>query len=558
VNAIAIPSWMKRKIMEVFVTSDVDPVYAIKANVDPQVFGAFGSYFSRNPKDFRVHLWNAITGQVEEQQTDVDQDDLKWILDSELNAPYQAIKKGLKTSQDFFKKWYGKYSHKSIANEVWIPMVATNVSQLWAREIAYEQLAFFIEQSTRYVRWDLNKMYKDIDIMESPARNIFLNSLQTSIEGYDQLTDVFIGYFTSRNPIDEWLVKQDESIKRAPQNVQLATYKRQIQGAALDRSRFLLPQATQTNIAWICDARSTEFDIAAWKGHPLHEIKFLTEFMEKAAGSIAPSLLKYTGMNDYYADNLHNYNFDLAAEPPVPFEKGVDLISFESQSLEKTVANILLRHNKGGTFSQRFEQVMRMSFEDKMDVLHRVVKNRGPHDEKVEVDETFNMAKLAYEVRTDIGATRDWRRHQKWDRNEPLYTLDNGYYRPDIIDELPQEAQQSFDGVFQVAHKAEKAITEAGLPYQAQYVIPMGTRHPIVFAGGLDDFQYKVGLRTTPQANFSYRIDAFNIAEAVVRQAPWLLGYETYPGGKSFMQIYDEAPLKGIVRLQTGEAEFHN
>jgi len=40
-------------------------------------------------------------------------------------------------------------------------------------------------------------------------------------------------------------------------------------------------------MAWILDARSTEFDIAAWKGHPLDEIKESALLIEKAGGAIA-------------------------------------------------------------------------------------------------------------------------------------------------------------------------------------------------------------------------------------------------------------------------------
>ena len=136
---IGINQETKRKVLEVFVTSAVDQIYAVRHNVPPEVFGAFGSYFSRNPKDFREHLWDSITGQIEEQKTEVTEESLKWLADGDFREPYEAIKKGLAKSQDFFREWYGKYSHKSIANTVWIPMVATNVSQLFTRELAYDQ-----------------------------------------------------------------------------------------------------------------------------------------------------------------------------------------------------------------------------------------------------------------------------------------------------------------------------------------------------------------------------------------------------------------------------------
>jgi len=38
---------------------------------------------------------------------------------------------------------------------------------------------------------------------------------------------------------------------------------------------------------------------------------------------------------------------------------------------------------------------------------------------------------------------------------------------------------------------------------------------------------------------------------------PWLLGYENYPEGKEFLQVYKQAPLKNLLRLQTGGLKLH-
>jgi len=60
-------------------------------------------------------------------------------------------------------------------------MVATDVSQLFARELAYDQLAFFIEQSTRYVKFDVDKMYLDANVMASEYADTYKNALKNFI-----------------------------------------------------------------------------------------------------------------------------------------------------------------------------------------------------------------------------------------------------------------------------------------------------------------------------------------------------------------------------------------
>lgn len=547
---------LEKRALEVFVTSAEDPIYAVRHTLPPEVFGAFGSYFSRNPKDFREHLIDAILGQIEEERTNVSQEGLKWLADRDFREPSEAIEKGLAKSQDFFRRWYGKYSHKSIANTVWIPMVGTNVSQLFARELAYEQLAFFIEQSTRYVKWDADKLFLDSDIMNSSHAETFKSTLQHLIGGYHQLTEHAVEYYRAKNPFEEWLERQPSNIQERSDKVKKNAYNKQVQGAALDVSRFLLPQATRTNIAWILDARSTEFDIAAWKGHPLREIREAAELIEKHAGQIAPSLLKYTEKSDYYSNKLNSYGWKLRTNLTKPFGKGVDIISYDMDSLNVVLAHILKKNNVGGTFGQRYFELRTTSFQEKISILERVVKGRGEYDEWVEMDEEFDLVKATFEIKTDLGAIRDLRRHQKWDRSEPLYTTENGFYKPPVINKMHPEASRIFDGAVNLADETYRKIA-FWMPHQAQYIVPMAAMHAITMSAGLDQIQYMLNTRTTPQGNFSYREDAFNLAEVFVRTHPWILGYEHYPEGKAFMQVYEEAPLKGLLNLQTGETALH-
>ncbi len=560
---------IKKKVLEAFVTSAEDSIYALRCSIPSEllgafstyflpeeVWGAFGSYFSRSPKDFRENLWDAITGKIDNFETEVTEESLMWVANRDFRQPYEVLQKGLKRAQQFYQTYYGKYSHKSIANTVWIPMVATNVSQMFAKDIAYDQLAFFIEQSTRFVRFDAENVYKDPDIMKSRYAETYVSTLEKMADCYYKLTDQAIEYYKRQFPYGSWLANQDETTQNKGDKAKIAKYEREIRGKALDISRFLLPQAVNTNIAWILDARSTEYDIAAWLGHPLQEMRDSAFLIRKHAGQIASSLLKHTEENMYYKEKLHNYYGDLAASPARAFDNGVEIIQYQEDSLDMCVAHLFHRHNVGGSFKQRLEEVKRFGFEKKIDILRRVTEGRGKHDEWVEMDEEFDIVKIAFEIRSDIGSIRDWRRHQKWDRSEPLYTLDNGYHKPDIINDMGKEASETFDRSINLAINSEKRLRQ-GFKHQAQYVVPMAANHPIVMSGGLDQLQYMLYTRSTSEGNFSYRYDAFNLAEASVRCLPWLLGYERYPKGKSFLEVYKDAPLKTILRLDVRETGLH-
>ncbi len=470
--------------------------------------------------------------------------------------PQKALEAGLEKSRSFFQKYYGTYGHKSIANTVWIPFVANNVSQLFARKLAEDQLAFFIEQSTRYVEFDKENYYKDPDVMESEHSDTYTDTIEEMTENYERFTEVAKQYYRDEIPYEEWLEDQDEETREKSDSFLERKYDREIDGKALDIARFLLPQAIQTNIAWTVDARSTEFDISSWKGHPLAEIQNSAEKIEDAGGDIAPSLLKYTEESSYRSEKLNMYSGDLeTGKETQKLEKEVDIISKPEDTLEKVIAHIIKENNRL-SFSEALEEAKEKSYDEKISVLERKVENRGEYDEWVGRNEELDIEKITFEIKTDIGALRDLRRHQKNDRGENIYSLDMGYYRPDLIDDLPEEAQELFDETMEIAHEAEKEIRE-DFPLQAQYILPMATMTTITMSMGFDQLQYFVNLRSTPEGNFSYREDALNLGEEAAKQFSWLLGLEEYPEGEDIREVYEDAPLKDFMRIQTSETGFH-
>lgn len=551
----------EEKALSNFVTDTESDIYAVK-NLSPEIFGAFGSFFSRSPKDVREHLVDAIKGEVRGHEIEGGDERVEKLANTaegegeRFDHPQNALEAGLEKAQSFFNKYYGTYGHKSIANTVWIPFVANDVSQLFARKLAEDQLAFFIEQSTRYVEFDKENYYKDPDLMESKHRDTYTDTIEHMTENYEEFTEIAKEYYMNKHPFEEWIKKQSEEVQKKSDSYLERKYEREIDGKALDIARFLLPQAIQTNIAWALDARSTEFDIASWKASPLAEIQNSAEKIEEAGGDIAPSLLKYTDESEYRSDKLNLYNSDFDVENSEKIRKGVEIISKPEDMLEKVIAHIL-KENNSLKFSDALEKSEDMSYQEKVEILERKVEKREEYDEWIGANEELDIEKLTFEIKTDIGALRDLRRHQKNDRGENIYSLDMGYYRPDIVDDMPERAQELFEDTMAISNEAEKQI-RSDFPLQAQYVLPMATMTTITMSMGLDQLQYFVNLRSTPEGNFSYRIDALNLAEEVAKELPWLLGYKKYPEGKNIQEAYNEAPLKDFMEIQTEDTGFHS
>lgn len=545
-----------------FVTSVDGSIYAVK-DIPPEMFGALGSYFSRNPKDFRDHILDFIKGTLTEDSTLTEEErikrreqNLKTFLQSDYKSPTEMLKVGLDKSRDFFMRWYGKYGHKSIANVVWQGFVGMNQSMLVARQLAFDQLAFFIEMSTRYVNYNSNNWYKDPDVMNSEFANLYCETIEMLVRTYNYFVDNGKEHYKKKYPLEKWREKQPDAEKQKSEVLLNRKYDREMTAKAFDLARYCLPQAMPTNFAWILDARSTEFDIAAWKEHPLAEIRDAAALIEKAGGEQLPSLLKYTTNNSYYGDKLHRYQgtFSVSFDHPTrERKKQLQILYYHLDALDFILSHVLQNAN-GLSFEAAKKLIEQKTMKEKIAMLKRLVEKRSRFDEWV--DPAFQMVNIGVEWVTDVGAVRDLRRHQKNERCEQLYTLDMGYAVPEDIIAMGKEAEKVYREAMEKTHDAEKKIREK-FPFQVQYIIPMACLTTLRMNMDLDQVQYIIYTRSTPEGHPSYRQDVFNLCEQVAKIYPWMLGYEEYPQGKHIFDVYENAPLKDIIRMRTEDAGLH-
>src|SRR3989344_3603691 len=97
------------KALERFVTSATDRIYACRDDLPPEVFGAFVSFFSRNSRDLRAHLVDAIRGRISGHEGDeaAGEENVERLASGEFVGPAEALQSGVSKAQDFFRTWYG-------------------------------------------------------------------------------------------------------------------------------------------------------------------------------------------------------------------------------------------------------------------------------------------------------------------------------------------------------------------------------------------------------------------------------------------------------------------
>ncbi len=366
-------------------------------------------------------------------------------------------------------------------------------------------------------------------------------------------------HYKRKYPFEVWKEKQTDADKQKGDGFLGRKYDREITAKAFDIARYCLPQAMPTNFAWILDARSTESDIASWKEHPLKEIRDAAAMIEKAGGEQLPSLLKHTENNPYYGDKLHRYHGDFKQNmhkeegQKRPLKKGVHITHFHPGALELILSHVLANNN-ALSFEEAKKIIQKKTEQEKIEMLKRLVAKRSKFDEWV--DPGFQMINIGVEFVSDVGAVRDLRRHQKNERCEQIYTLDMGYAEPMEMKDMPKDVQQTYKLAMEQVHEAEKKM-RTKFPFQVQYILPMATLTTLRMNMDLDQIQYMIYTRSTPEGHPSYRQDVFNLCEEVAKIYPWILGYEKYPEHKNVFDAYKDAPMKDIIRMRTEETQLH-
>jgi len=258
-------------------------------------------------------------------------------------------------------------------------------------------------------------------------------------------------------------------------------------------------------------------------------------------------------INLLYGEKFKRYYDDFKEGKIGRGKKQCKLLSYHPHGLDLVLAHVLANNNSL-SFEEAKTFVEKKSLKEKMAMIQRLVAKRNSFDEWV--DAAFQMVNVNVEFTSDIGAVRDLRRHQKNQRCEALYTLDMGHSMPPDVVLMGPEAVQRFNETMENVHAAEKRIRTI-FPYQVQYILPMACLTTLRMNMDLDQIQYMIYTRSTPEGHESYRWDVFHLCEAICRVYPWLLGYETYPEGKDILTVYNEAPLKDIIRMRTDQTGLH-
>jgi thymidylate synthase ThyX len=435
-------------------------VFAIR-NLPEEVIAVLFAYYSRSRNDLRTNLREMLT---------------------ETGAPAVpaatgATDRASEKARAFHEKWTVGYSHASVAEHAVVHLGIENVSILAAKAIEDARLGSFTEKSTRYVQFDRDS---PVDPPEFSADNrvTYRGACNQLLDTYAELMPMVMAEVARRSP-----GAKDAAIK----------------AQALDAVRGLLPAGTRTSLGMTCNARTLAGLCRKMGGSASEEVRLLAAKLADAGRVVAPTLLRHT-------EPVERRGVPLASRT---FFAGriIEFYRWDSDALDRLASAI-------ANEDMRPDIALAPSIKT---VVRRELLNRGPHEP---APRAFEATSYHVALTLDYGAYRDLQRHRMLSPFTGLLSPRSGHGVPELVEAVGGRAQY-VDAMGRAAAAWASLVDQ---PSAAQYVVPLGYRHRVLWVVNLRELIHVIELRSGRQGHHSYRRVAQELYREVIKIHPWLEG----------------------------------
>lgn len=394
-----------------------------------------------------------------------------------------------------------EYGDDSVAQLGGVHLACEQSSQLLAKALEWGRLAAYLEQSTRYMRYDGRpdgrwRATVPAELAGTPLEPRYAAFLDEVFEAYGRMYGPVESYFKERFP-------------NAPGDSDFV-YRQTIMAKTCDTLRVLLPAGTRSNLGIYATGQSYEQLLMRLAVHPLQEMRDYGDLMAVELRKVIPEFLKRVDVADrgvawgrYWADN-RDRTAALAArlltdvKPEARDE--VTLVEWDPDG-EVKVAAAVLYGSSDLPDDQLLERVRAMTPDEREAILRTSVGERGNRRHKP--GRAWERTGYRFDVLCDFGAFRDLQRHRTLTLEWQRLTTEHGYETPAQVDDAGVRAD--WDRVMEASAEMERALLDAGMPEVAQYAVAMAYRIRFVMQMTAREAMHLTELRSQPAGHPVYR-----------------------------------------------------
>jgi thymidylate synthase ThyX len=412
-------------------------------------------------------------------------------------------------AEQLYQRVFFDYGDDSVAQLGGAHLACEQASNLLTKVLEWGRLAAYLEQSTRYIRYDapLGGRYRyhvPDEIQGSPHAGRYVAFMDGVFDIYSSMVARMVAYFEQLHPRQE---------SDSP-----GVWNATIRAKACDTVRGLLPVATLSNVGIYGTGQAYEMSLIRMQASPLREVRDYGEMMLGELRKIIPSFLTRVDLEDRgvrWSQYLEDVRRDLeehASDLPGPRDVGpsVTLVDWDPEAELKIAAAALYAVSE--LPDDELLQIARdLTVSERADLISSLVGDRANRRHKP--GRPMERTTYRFDVTCDIGAFRDLQRHR-------LMTLEWQRYSTRLGFDLPVEVEQ-----LGLAEEWERVMDESLTFYEdlredlgpdvAQYVVPFAYNVRFVMEMNPRQAFHLIELRSQAAGHPAYRRVAHDMHDAI-------------------------------------------
>ena len=508
-------------ILRRYFTNLDQPVFAL-VNLPEVVKGALFARYSRSAKSLRRLFLEEFVG------------DLDVSGDESIDATV-----GLRRAEELYDRVFFQYGDDSVAQLGGVHLACEQASNVLTKILEWGRLMSYLEQSTRYIRYDERlggryRFYRDDEILGSTLGTRYVGDMDRMFDSYSELIPVMESFFR-------------EAVPQQAGDGDFA-YRQAIRAKALDSIRGMLPAASLSNVGIYGSGQAYEALLLRMRASALPEARQYSDLMLAELRKVIPSFLKRVDLADrgvvtseYLAANrdaVTDRAIELLDEGADPQRDTIiDLVDFDPDAEVKLVTAAL--YPSSSLPEREIErQVRAMSVDDRLSVLKAYVGDRT--NRRHRPGRALERIDYRFDVLTDYGAFRDLQRHRlltlEW---QPL-TPRHGYVMPEAVELAGRSTP--FEEVMDRSAALYEALLD-DFPAQAGYAVGLAYRVRYIMQMNARSAMHVLELRSQVQGHPAYR----HVAQEMHRLIGDVAGHRAVA---EMMNFVDHSAEENLERLE--------
>jgi thymidylate synthase ThyX len=515
----------EQAVLARYVTNLDRPVFALQG-LPEVVKGALFARYSRSRKSLRRLLLDEFAADLPSSTAGADE-----------RTGGHARAEGL------YERVFVEYGDDSVAQLGGAHAAVEQASNLLTKVLEWGRLAAYLEQSTRYIRYDDKpdgryRYYRDPDIAATPL----------GVRYEEDLDAVFGIYTAGFEQLWTWAQRQ---YTRAG-DVSDAVWRNTLTAKVCDLLRGVLPAATTSHVGIFASGQSYEQLLLRLRSHDLAEARHVGDLLLDELRQVIGSFLTRVDRPDRggvwgeYLAGTRSATRTVAEEllagvDPSPSAE-VELVAWSPDAEVELVTGMLYPHSHLPETQLR-ALVEGMGAQERIRVVRAYVGERRNRRHKP--GRALERVWYRFDVCSDYGAFRDLQRHR-------MLTIDWQELSPRHGYDTPAElADAGVDGLWHEALERQAALWAAlhpELPRQAQYAVGFAYRLRYSMQLNARAAMQLLELRTTPQGHPAYRRVCQRMHTLIAEQAG-------HPAVAALMSFVDHSSDAELERLDAERAQ---